>query len=65
MNSQDMQKMLNELRKTIPQKIAQDVVSVQPFNEHVDWDALSAHPLWHSFCNRHFRPENNAEDSTK
>lgn len=65
MNKEQIQELINNVRKTYPQKLAEDLVNVQPFNEKIDWDALAAHPLWISYCERHIRRHPNREDSTK
>ena len=42
------------IRKSYPEQIAKDIVSVQPM-PNIDLEALSQHPLWTSFIKRHMK----------
>lgn len=48
------QKMLEALRKTKPEEIANEIISVQPM-PNVDWELLAKSPLWDSFVERHLK----------
>ena len=47
-------KLLELIRKSYPEQIAKDIVSVQPM-PNIDLQALSQHPLWTSFIKRHMK----------
>ena len=49
----DKQKLIDEIRKTIPNLVAEEICSVQPM-PNIDFDALAQSPLWESYVNRHF-----------
>jgi hypothetical protein len=46
------QAMIDRIRELVPQKMAEEIVSVQPM-PNIDFEALAEHPLWQSFCQRH------------
>lgn len=48
----DVTSLLKELRATLPENIAAEILSVQPMPD-LDFHALAQHPLWTSFCSRH------------
>ena len=52
-NMMDKQKLIDEIRKTIPNLVAEEICSVQPM-PNIDFDALAQSPLWESYVNRHF-----------
>lgn len=52
-NMMDNQKLIDEIRKTIPNLVAEEICSVQPM-PNIDFDALAQSPLWESYVNRHF-----------
>jgi len=45
--------MIYVLRRTLPLKIAQDIVDVQPM-PNIDLKAIARQPLWQSYWRRHF-----------
>ena len=49
--------LLQLIRKTLPQRLAEDIASVQqiPSFTKEEWEVLANHPLWQSFSDRHFK----------
>lgn len=45
---------ISSLRRTIPEEIAKQIVSVQPIDVSIDWNALNQHPLVKSLDRRYF-----------
>ena len=60
----DMQKYIDEIRKILPDKIAEELCSVQPMPNNIDFDALANYPLWISFVARHMSPSDGGEDKS-
>lgn len=49
----NIQTLISDIRKTLPNQIAEELCSVQPM-PNIDFDALAQNHLWKSFVARHF-----------
>lgn len=59
----EMQKYIDEFRKIVPDKIAEELCSVQPM-PNIDFDELANDPVWLSFVARHMNPSDGGEDKS-